>query len=150
MRSALNTYTESRSHDGAHTQLDDALTLSDLDFTYQSVRWLCTDQSVQADVLLACALSQEELVRSAALPARVQKRVQQDTAGNGAAVKRAPAPAFRRRPVDRDEFKQQRAESEAEAERNRKRSGQSASFASLYGTKVGRLWLQDDEGMARL
>ena len=70
---------------------------------------------------------------------RAQKQVQQDTGGNGtAAAKRAPAPvAFRRRPVDSDEFKQQRAESEAEAERNRKRSGQSASFASLYGTKVG-------------
>ena len=49
--------------------------------------------------------------------------------------------AFRRRPVDADEFKQQRAETEAEAERNRKRSGQSASFASLYGTKVRRVCL---------
>ncbi len=68
-----------------------------------------------------------------------QKQVQQVSAGNGAAVKRAPVPTtFRRRPVDSDEFKQQRAESEAEAERNRKRSGQSASFASLYGTKVSR------------
>jgi len=68
-----------------------------------------------------------------------QKQVQQVSAGNGAAARKAPVPTtFRRRPVDSDEFKQQRAESEAEAERNRKRSGQSASFASLYGTKVGR------------
>ena len=68
-----------------------------------------------------------------------EQRQQEARGGNGAAPRAQQAvltPAFRRRPVDTAEFKQQRAESEAEAERNRQRAGQSASFASLYGTRV--------------
>ena len=69
-----------------------------------------------------------------------QRQLQQEARGGNGSVSRPHqavlTPAFRRRTADTAEYRQQRAESEAEAERIRQRSGQSASFASLYGTRV--------------